>query len=164
MNFFNCRKFELIEPQLSVLARLCVYCIASALEHDTRIIAKRRLHNISDPSDTSGRSAKMRKLDYPSGVFASVGVNNQAQDESTTYPIREPLLSCFQNLFNIFAQITITDELTPKLYFVQKFLTFLQECGSNRIVSVFSLMPSGLIPNLLKVMNTNDFSYDFILK
>lgn len=57
----NFRKFELIEPQLSVLARFCVYCTISSLAKTSNKL-KRSLNETETLNDDE-RPAKVRKVD-----------------------------------------------------------------------------------------------------
>lgn len=121
-----------------------------------------------------GRMLKMRKLspdessnsslnDYPmQDDFVGTASNKMTEQNAVT--IKEPLQSCLLNLFKMFAQFTIVDDLSPRICFIFQFLTLLQQCGKERATPVLKLLPNGLIQNLLKVMGTNDFTYDFILK
>lgn len=159
------RKFELIEPQLSVLARLCVYSIMSSLEKNV-ITAKRSL-NGSENSD-GDRPAKMRRVEdslleiLTDGHEKSDSVANGDSDSSLK--IQEPLKSCLFDLFQTLYQLTFSSELTPKVLFVHQFLSYLHRCGGAKIRPVLNLMPSGLIKNLLKITNGNSLNYDFILR
>lgn len=127
-----------------------------------------------DPNDIGARMLKIRKLnpdessnsslnDYPMQDDFGNGITN-TMTEQNAVTIKEPLHSCLQNLFKMFAQFTIADDLSPRICFIFQFLTLLQQCGKDRVTPVLKLLPSGLIQNLLKVMGTNDFTYDFILK
>lgn len=169
------RKFELIEPQSTSLARLCVYCIISALELCLNSTTKKRkLSNASDSNDFAGRIAKMRKLNPDESSNSSLTDYPMQDDFSSTMAgifteqsqpvIREPLQTCLQNLFKMFAQFTVIDDLSPRICFIYQFLAMLQQCGKDRIAPALKLLPNGLIQNLLKVMATNDLAYDFILK
>ena len=185
LNQHRFRNFELVEPQSTVLARLCVYCIVSTLEQPLTGHQKKRGHNTmgdgtSSSSDDllTGPMAKMRKLDEANntnmndfsaimdsanGLTGNAGGGGASSLEQPT-TIREPLQTCLTNLFKTFGQFAVFDDLSPKIYFVFHFLTLLQQCGKDRIKPVLKLLPPGLVQNLLKVMITNEFTYDFILK
>lgn len=165
------RNFELIEPQLSVLARLCVYCIVSALE--IKPSKAKRTSNGNESNDNESRPTKVRKMnDSPFELSASRNTptndsntsSSTLSSSSTTNKIREPLRICLQNLFQTLYQLTFSNELTPKVIFVHHFLNFLHRCGGNRIKPILNLIPNNLMKNLLKIMNVNEFNYDFILK
>lgn len=163
------RKFKLIEPQLSVLARLCVYSIMSSLEKNATK-AKRSL-NGSESSDGE-RPAKMRKIEdslldiLTDGQEKSeIGSNgDNEKSASSTIKIHEPLKSCLYDLFQTLYQLTFSSEATPKVLFVHQFLTYLHRCGGEKIRPVLNLMPNGLMKNLLKITNGTSFNYDFILR
>lgn len=164
------RKFEVIEPQLSVLARLCVYCIISSLE--IKSTNKKRTLSLSDQHDREARLAKVRKIEdsphesvIPSSQdTTNVSNGNNAATTPSHVKIREPLKVCLQDLFQTLYQLTFSNEMTPKILFVQQFLTFFHRCGGTRITPVLSLIPSGLMKNLLKIISSNEYTYDFILK
>lgn len=126
---------------------------------------KKRTHDSSDPS---GRSAKVRKLNENSTISGESQDENglsQTDQSNETETMKEPLQSCLQNLFRTFVMFTVTDELSPKTYFIYQFLLLLQQCGgTQRIKPVLKLLPQGLVQNLLKMINTNDSMHDFILR
>lgn len=163
----------MIEPQLSALARLCVYCIISTLGIKTT-----KTKTLLNGSDDNERPAKIRKLeDSTFDILASdheKGQNSLNGDNNTTpitptatttkFKMREPLRICLRDLLQSLYQLTFTNELTPKVLFVHQFLTYLHRCDRNRIEPVLNLIPTELMKNLLKVMSTNEFSYDYILR
>lgn len=168
---FLSRKFELIEPQLSVLARLCVYCIVSSLQKTPKKI-KRSL-NGNDGSDGE-RPAKVRKIDDSLLDILSDGQdkmdtttngdNDTNSSTSTTITIQEPLKSCLHDLFQTLYKLTFSSDLTPKVLFVRQFLIYLHRCGGECIMPILNIIPSGLMKNLLKIANDTVFNYDFILR
>lgn len=163
----------MIEPQLSALARLCVYCIISTLGIKTA-----KAKTLLNGGDDNERPAKIRKVeDSPFDILANGqekgqnslnGDNNAvivaATATTTKFKMREPLRICLRDLLQSLYQLTFTNELTPKVLFVHQFLTYLHRCDRNRIGPVLNLIPTGLIKNLLKVMSTHEFSYDYILR
>lgn len=165
----------MIEPQSTCLARLCVYAIIATLDLCLSSTSKKRPHSRSEePADFNVRSAKIRKLnsddssnssltDYPMESDFSDSVTGDFTEQNLPV-IREPLQSCLQNLFKMFAQFTVIDDLSPRISFIFQFLTLLQQCGGERVTPALKLLPIGLIQSLLKVMMTNDLTYDFILK
>lgn len=165
---FNYRKFELIEPQLSVLARLCVYSIMSSLEKNKQ--KTKRSFNGNDSSDE--RPAKVRKMDdslldiLSDGQEISENVTNGDNDTNSTSSARvqEPLKSCLIDLFQTLYKLTFSSDLTPKVLFVHQFLTYLHRCGGEAILPVLNIIPSGLMKNLLKITNGTSYNYDFILR
>lgn len=129
-----------------------------------------------DPLDIGGPLAKIRKLnpdetsnsslnDYPMrDDDFTAALTTDTASEPQTPTIREPLQSCLSDLFKTFAQFAITDDLSPRIYFIFHFLTLLQQCGKDRVGPALKLLPNNFIQNLLKVMVTNDSTYDFILR
>lgn len=156
------RKYELIEPQLSIVANLCVSCIVSSLQQSSvGGASKKRSYNLIDTGgDINARAAKMRKLDEANSAVEIM----QPTDEQTREKCPEALKTALQYLFKLFSMIYLTDELTPNTFFVCKFFKLLHQYGTSRIKPVLSLLPTGLIQSLLRSMNSNDFNYDFILK
>lgn len=127
-----------------------------------------RLHRYRRPDCqirklNTDESSNSSLTDYPMQDDFSSTVSGMFCEQSSPV-IREPLQTCLQNLFKMFAQFTVADNLTPRIYFIFQFLTLLQQCGKDRVKPALKLLPNGLIQNLLKVMITNDFTYDFILK
>lgn len=169
---FYCRKFELKEPQLSILARLCVYCIVSSLEKTSK--KTKRSLNENDAND-SERPAKVRRIDDSLLEMLSDGGcpadrmdtnangDNDATASSAT-KVHEPLKSCLQELFRTLYKLTFSSDLTPKVQFVHQFLTYLHRCGGDSILPVLNIIPAGLMKNLLKISNDTTFNYDFILR
>lgn len=118
--------------------------------------------------DCKSRLAKVRKLNDNSTAPGEIKeeVGSKKSDQSNDVDIvREPLQSCLQNLFKSFTIFTNTDELSPRTYFIYQFLLLLQTCGGpRRSKPVLKLLPQGLVQNLLKVLNTDDSMYDFVLR
>lgn len=158
------RKYELVEPKLSTMARLCVSCIVSTLQQSSAGAMKKRSHNLTEANgDINGRPSKMRKLDE-TNASVDIPQSNDEQNACATEKCPDALQTALQHLFTLFASIYLTDELTPNTFFVCKFFKILQMYGSNRIKPVLNLLPPGMIQSLLKSMSSNSFNYGFILK
>lgn len=161
----------MIEPQSTVLARLCVYAILATMDTASNTPNRKRSQPC-DPEDMDPSTAhilKSRKLnpdvtvvDSSSGDFISESFTN-ARSESPI-AIREPLQSCLQNLFKIFAQFLKSDELSPKINFIFEFLFLLVQCGKDNIKPVLKLLPNGLVQHLLKIITSDEFTVGFILR
>lgn len=161
----------MIEPQSTVLARLCVYTILATMDAKPTSATRKRSHP-SDSEDIDPATApllKSRKLnqdvtggDSGSNDFISETITNTRSESPTT--VREPLQSCLQNLFKIFAQFLKCDELSPKINFIFEFLLLLVQCGKDKIKPVLKLLPNGLVQNLLKIITTDEFTVGFILR
>lgn len=161
-----------------MLARLCVYCIISALEARTQNSSsqkKRTRSNDGDEHDINNAS-KMRKItadnsdnscsnDFLSEnsllLSSSVSLHSNSLRE-TPAQLKECLQSAMQYIFKVFQQFVTTDELSPKIYFVYQFITLLVECGKERVRPVLKLLPSNLVHNLIKVMLTDDVNVGLI--
>ncbi|XP_073842226.1 mediator complex subunit 24 [Musca autumnalis] len=170
---------DINEPQSYVLARLCVYCVISALETRNQTIQKKRSRSHDGDDHELNNAAKMRKI-------AGEGSDNSCSNDFLTEnnlllgssltalhasnmresptQLREPLQSSIQYIFKIFQHFVASDELSPKIYFVYQFITLLVECGKDRIRPILKLMPANLIHNLLKVMLTEDINVGLITR
>lgn len=161
----------MIEPQSTVLARLCVYAILATLDTASVTPSRKRSHP-SDSEDMDPVTApllKSRKLnpdvtgnDSSSNDFITDTIGS-ARSESPI-SVREPLQSCLQNLFKIFAQFLKCDELSPKINFIYEFLFLLVQCGKDKMKPVLKLLPNGLVQNLLKIITIDEFTVGFILR
>lgn len=78
--------------------------------------------------------------------------------------LKEPLQGCLQSLFRTFSQYIVSDELSPKIFFMFQFLSLLVEVGEDRIKPVLKLIPNGLIQNMMKIHATDDMTVGFILR
>lgn len=192
--FFFCknfRKFELIEPQLSVLARFCVYCIISSLANTSS--KQKRILSENELTNDDERPAKVRKVDdtlldilsdgtekmetSPNGdgdsnlLSSSLSSSkspskspSKLQSKTSIVKIQEPLKSCLNDLFQTLYKLTFSSDLTPKVLFVRQFLIYLHRCGGESILPVLNTIPTGLMENLLKISKDSTFNYDFILR
>lgn len=161
----------MIEPQSTVLARLCVYTILATLDTTSASPTGKRSHP-SDSEDMDPVTApllKRQKLnpdvtggDSSSNDFITETITSARSESPIT--VREPLQSCLQNLFKIFAQFLKCDELSPKINFIFEFLLLLVQCGKEKIKPVLKLLPNGLVQNMLKIITTDEFTVGFILR
>lgn len=142
-----------------MLTRLCVYCVFSSLKKQSQ--SKKRPINSVDVSGSENRAAKIRKLDESN---ASVGIMSSIDQSKAIESIPEPILTALQSLFNMFAMITLSDELTPKLFFVQGFFNMLLKCDVTYVQPVLSLIPNGLTKHLMKSMKMTNLDYQFFLR
>jgi mediator of RNA polymerase II transcription subunit 24 len=151
----------MIEPQSRILAKLCVYCVIAAIEAPApHASSKKRATDAEDPP------AKVRKTNNPDISSDSCSNDFPEPISSGNEPpnsVREPLQSALQQLLKIFSQYVVTDELTPKIYFIFQFLSLLVQFGGDRIKSVLRL-PSGLIQNVLKIIPIEDLTMGFVVR
>lgn len=161
----------MIEPQSTVLARLCVYTILATMDTISVTPTRKRTHppDSEDIDPVTAPLLKSRKLnpditvgDTSSSDFITETITNTRSESPIS--VREPLQSCLQNLFKIFAQFLKCDELSPKINFIFEFLSLLVQCGKDRIKPVLKLLPNGLVQNLLKIITTDEFTVSFILR
>lgn len=149
---------ELVEPQASVLAKLCVYCIYAALEfshsNPSAITTKKR-GRYEDAEDIEALcpTNKVRRLNdntaESSTLFAST-LPNPGYNQKTII-LKEPLQSALQDLFKTFSQLVGRDgEISPQTHFIFQFLVFMVQCGRDRARVVLQGMPSDLVATLVK--------------
>lgn len=147
------------EPQLKVLAKLCVYSILATMEATESSPSKKRPR--SDDDDLSNSPmAKMRKTGHDQSVEGS-----PAEKDATTQQIKESLRNSLQELFKVFHQQVLCDELSPKVIFIFQFYSLLVQFEKSvKIKAILKLIPNGLLMNLLKLIPYEDLSYGFILR
>jgi mediator of RNA polymerase II transcription subunit 24 len=157
------RNSEMIEPQSRILAKLCVYCIISALYAPTARGGNKK--RSTDPEDSILCPPKVRKTnpdvstdscsnDFPENIPSSEPLNS----------VREPLATALQQLLKIFSTYVVTDDLSPKIYFIFQFMSLLVQCGGDRIKPVLRLIPNGLIQNILKIIPVEDLTMGFVVR
>lgn len=166
---------ELVEPQSSVLAKLCVYCIFSTLEH-----------NNSNPSRGNNRKRTRRDLDTDDLDALGVSANkilrlNESGDSNPIFSsnspqmqgptngqqsiiLKEPLMSALNGLFTTFTFLAGRDgEVSQQTYFILQFLQLMVHCGKDRTRIVLQGMPQTLVPCLLKAL-PELFTTDLLLR
>ncbi|CAD1480836.1 unnamed protein product, partial [Heterotrigona itama] len=166
---------ELVEPQSSVLAKLCVYCIFSTLEY-----------NNSNPSRGNSRKRVRRDLDAEELDALGVPANkilrlNETGDSNPIFGsqspqaqgptngqksvvLRDPLLSALNGLFTIFTFLAGRDgEVSQQTHFILQFLRLMVQCGKDRTRIVLQGMPQTLVPCLLKAL-PELFTTDILLR
>ncbi|XP_055373342.1 mediator of RNA polymerase II transcription subunit 24 [Condylostylus longicornis] len=165
-----------VEPQSSVLARLCVYCIISCLETPILSTTKKRQRNDEmDIDNENFGSVKSRKLnaddscsnDFIAEHFSnsnSSNISNMTNRDNQNVILKESLQISLQALFKMFANFVTSNELSPRIYFVFQFITLLVECGKDRVKPILKLLPNNLIQNLLKVMATDEIRVGLICR
>lgn len=161
------RSVELVEPQSSVVARLCVCAILSTLESPSQVKKKRSRTLDPDDIDNLCPPSKSRKLnpDLTAGDSCSSDMPMESvinREPPATVP--EPLASCFQSLLKMFASFVTADEFSPKVHFIFHFLILLVQCGRDRVKPLLRLLPPGFVQNLLKIIVTDDFTPGLILR
>lgn len=187
MLLMNCsQKAQLIEPQSTILARLCVMCILAMLEaQDASPGPKRRtpqaeLDATGTPLDGTSRSGdvdldmdsvgpmlKVRKIEPDEHeTMSSDFVFDMKPPVSQTPPavVHGPLHNALLNLFQAFAQFMTVDHLSPKICFISQFLSLLVQLGGDPVKPLLRLMPPNLIQNMLRVIVTDECTTGFILR
>ncbi|CAK1545659.1 unnamed protein product [Leptosia nina] len=154
---------ELVEPQSTVLAKLCVYCIFAALEQSmtTKTLGSRkRRHDDSDDLDAI-TSSKLRRLNDNS---SDSSVYHSQTQSSTGIIIKEPLQSSLDMLFQTFSQLAGKNgQVTPQTQFILQFLIFIIQCGQDRAQLILQKMPSEIVPVLVKAL-PDSFTVGIILR
>ncbi|XP_032685041.1 mediator of RNA polymerase II transcription subunit 24 [Odontomachus brunneus] len=166
---------ELVEPQSSILAKLCVYCIFSTLEYNNSNPyrgnnRKRVRHDLdTDELDTLGVPANklLRLGETGENVPIFGSQSSQAQGTSNgkkSLVLKEPLMTALNNLFNMFAFLAGRDsEVSQQTHFIFQFLRLTVQCGKDRTRIVLQGMPQTLVPCLLKAL-PELFTTDILLR
>ncbi|KAI4498103.1 hypothetical protein M0802_006927 [Mischocyttarus mexicanus] len=166
---------EFVEPQSSILAKLCVYCIFSTLEY-----------NNSNPYRGNNRKRVRRDLDADELDALGVPANkilrlNETGDTNTIFGsqspqtqnstngqksiiLRDPLSTALNGLFSTFTFLAGRDgEVSQQTHFILQFLRLMVQCGKDRTRIVLQGMPQTLVPCLLKAL-PESFSTDILLR
>ncbi|XP_047345364.1 mediator of RNA polymerase II transcription subunit 24 isoform X2 [Vespa velutina] len=157
---------ELVEPQSSILAKLCVYCIFSTLEYNNsnpyrgnnRKRVRRDLD--ADELDALGVPAnKILRLNETGDTNPIFGSQSPQTQNSTngqkSIILRDPLSSALNGLFTTFTFLAGRDgEVSQQTHFILQFLRLMVQCGKDRTRIVLQGMPQTLV---------RCFLFDFIL-
>ncbi|XP_050463769.1 mediator of RNA polymerase II transcription subunit 24-like isoform X1 [Cataglyphis hispanica] len=166
---------ELVEPQSSILAKLCVYCIFSTLEYNNsnpyRSNNRKRVRPDVDVDDLDalGMSNKLLRLNETGESVPMFGSQSpQAQGtnngQKSMIVLRDPLMTALNNLFTMFAFLAGRDgEVCQQTHFIFQFLRFTVQCGKDRTRIVLQGMPQTLVPCLLKAL-PELFTTDILLR
>ncbi|KAM0725562.1 Mediator of RNA polymerase II transcription subunit 24 [Formica fusca] len=166
---------ELVEPQSSILAKLCVYCIFSTLEYNNsnpyRSNSRKRVRRDldADDLDSLGMSNKLLRLNETGESVPMFGSQSpQAQGsnngQKSMVVLRDPLMTALNNLFTMFAFLAGRDgEVCQQTHFIFQFLRFTVQCGKDRTRIVLQGMPQTLVPCLLKAL-PELFTTDILLR
>lgn len=148
---------KVTDIQSKILAKLCIYAILSTLESIENSPQKKRPR--SDEDDLSP-IAKMRKTGIDQAVEGS-----STEKEVASQQLKEPLRNALQEVFKVFHQQLISDEMSPKVNFIFQFFSLLVQFEKSvKIKSILKLIPNGLITNLLKIIPYEDITYGLILR
>lgn len=147
------------ESHSKMLAKLCVYAILSTMETSET----KRKRSREDDDDTSPLT-KVRKTGIDQQSVGS-GIEGHSGDKESSSPLRDTLRISLSDLFKIFHQQVLTDEISPKINFIFQFLSLLvQKEKSMKLKAILNLIPNGLITNLLKIIPEDDLTYGFVLR
>lgn len=161
MKYLSCniyyRSEELVEPQSSILAKLCVYCIFSTLEYNNsnpyrgnnRKRVRRDLD--ADELDALGVPAnKILRLNETGDTNPIFGSQSPQTQNSTngqkSIILRDPLSSALNGLFTTFTFLAGRDgEVSQQTHFILQFLRLMVQCGKDRTRIVLQGMPQTLV-------------------
>lgn len=151
------RSDELVEPQSSILAKLCVYCIFSTLEYINsnpyRGNNRKRVRCDLDMDDLDalGMSNKLLRLNETGESVPMFGSQSpQAQSsnngQKSMVVLKDPLMTALNNLFTIFGFLAGRDgEISQQTHFIFQFLQLTVQCGKDRTRIVLQGMPQTLV-------------------
>lgn len=166
---------ELVEPQSSILAKLCVYCIFSTLEYNNsnpyRSNSRKRVRRDldADELDALGVSNKLLRLNetgenVPMFSSQSPQAQGSSNGQKSVVVLRDPLMTALNNLFTIFSFLAGRDgEVSQQTHFILQFLRLMVQCGKDRTRIVLQGMPQTLVPCLLKAL-PELFTTDILLR
>ncbi|XP_012223236.1 mediator of RNA polymerase II transcription subunit 24 [Linepithema humile] len=165
---------ELVEPQSSILAKLCVYCIFSTLEYNNsnpyrgNSRKRARCDLDADELDALGVSNKLLRLNETGESVSMFGSQSpQAQGSNNgqkSVILRDPLMTALNNLFTLFSFLAGRDgEVSQQTHFILQFLRLMVQCEKDRTRIVLQGMPKTLVPCLLKAL-PELFTTDILLR
>ncbi|XP_033301572.1 mediator of RNA polymerase II transcription subunit 24 isoform X2 [Bombus bifarius] len=169
------RSEELVEPQSSVLAKLCVYCIFSTLEYNnsnpSRGNSKKRVRRDLDADELdalgvpANKILRLNETGDSKPIFGSQSPQAQGSTNGQkSVVLRDPLLSALNALFTIFTFLAGRDgEVSQQTHFILQFLRLMVQCGKDRTRIVLQGMPQTLVPCLLKAL-PELFTTDILLR
>jgi len=151
------RNDELVEPQSSILAKLCVYCIFSTLEYinsnpyrsNNRKRVRRELD--ADELDPLSMSNKLLRLNETGESIPMYGsqspqVQSTSNGQKSEIILKDPLMTALNNLFTIFSFLAGRDgEISQQTHFIFQFLRLTVQCGKDRTRVVLQGMPQTLV-------------------
>lgn len=161
-----------MEPQSSILAKLCVYCIFSTLEFNnsspnrgnSRKRTRRDLD--ADELDALGVSNKLLRLNETGENVPMFGSQSPQAHSSNngqkSIVLRDPLMTALNNLFVIFDFLAGRDgEVSQQTHFILQFLRLTVQCGKDRTRIVLQGMPQTLV---CYISLQNDDIFNFYYK
>jgi len=146
-----------VEPQSSILAKLCVYCIFSTLEYNNsnpyrgNNRKRARCDLDADELDALGVSNKLLRLNETGESVSMFGSQSpQAQGSSngqkSVVVLRDPLMTALNNLFTVFSFLAGRDgEVSQQTHFILQFLRLMVQCEKDRTRMVLHGMPQTLV-------------------
>ncbi|XP_029032801.1 mediator of RNA polymerase II transcription subunit 24 isoform X2 [Osmia bicornis bicornis] len=166
---------ELVEPQSSILAKLCVYCIFSTLEYNNsnpyRGNNRKRVRRDLDADELdalgvpANKILRLNEAGDSNPIFGSQSPQSQGSTNGQkSVVLRDPLLSALNGLFTIFSFLAGRDgEVSQQTHFILQFLRLMVQCGKDRTRILLQGMPQTLVPCLLKAL-PELFTTDILLR
>lgn len=171
------RSEELVEPQSSILAKLCVYCIFSTLEYNNsnpyRGNSKKRVRRDLDADELdalgvpANKILRLNEAGDSNPIFGSQSPQSQGPTNGQkSIVLRDPLSSSINGLFMMFTFLVGRDgEVSQQTHFILQFLRFMVQCGKDRTRVVLQGMPQTLVSSVLllhREMIERGFFYNFL--
>lgn len=166
---------ELVEPQSSILAKLCVYCIFSTLEYNNsnpyRGNSRKRVRRDLDADELdalgvpANKILRLNETGDSNPIFGSQSPQTQnSTNGQKSIILRDPLATALNGLFTTFTFLAGRDgEVSQQTHFILQFLRLMVQCGKDRTRIVLQGMPQTLVPCLLKAL-PESFSTDILLR
>ncbi|KAL6427741.1 hypothetical protein ACFW04_008883 [Cataglyphis niger] len=166
---------ELVEPQSSILAKLCVYCIFSTLEYINsnpyRGNNRKRVRCDLDMDDLdalsmSNKLLRLNETGESVPMFGSQSPQAQSSNngQKSVVVLKDPLMTALNKLFTIFGFLAGRDgEISQQTHFIFQFLWLTVQCGKDRTRIILQGMPQTLVPCLLKAL-PELFTTDILLR
>ncbi|CAH1408167.1 unnamed protein product [Nezara viridula] len=156
---------QLMEPQCSALAKLCVYCIYAAWQYQGTSTPKRTFPTDMEEIEDLIPGKLLHLEDGVGGsaaVVSSVAISSQSKTDSPQ--IRPPLLKSLKFLFNFFSFVTEqTPYISQQTHFVFRFIELIVSCGKDEARPLLQHMPTTLVPSLVRAL-PDLFSTDLVLR
>ncbi|XP_034934467.1 mediator of RNA polymerase II transcription subunit 24 isoform X2 [Chelonus insularis] len=167
---------QLVEPQSSQLAKLCVYCILSTLEYNNsnppRGNSRKRTRRDFESEEMEalcGPANKLLRLNETGDTNPIFGSNSSPQAQGSanghkSVVLRDPLLTALNGLFKTFNYLAARDgQVSQQTHFILQFLKLMVQCGKDRTRVVLQGLPQTLVPCLLKAL-PELFTTDLVLR
>lgn len=163
LNFM--RSSELVQPYSTVLARLCVICIISSLDspNPAKQVTRKRQRSVDE--EELGTAMKVIKIEPELGTTETYASEYSQDSPSKSTNLSPALVTCLENMFDVFLFYLQEDTLNPNVYFIFQFFSTLVQLGTEKnLKGVLRTIPQGLIQNLIKVIPEHDLDFGFVTR